>query len=90
MKWKAEPIKYDRQGDKRTLNKFAYLPVRLENNTFIWFERYKEDQTYQEADVTLAGRVDWGGWSTTRKHQDEDVKTKLVHWSQLKDTGKEF
>jgi hypothetical protein len=42
MKWKKP--KY---GDKRTVKKFAWLPVECDNDTTcVWFEYYDEEQVF--------------------------------------------
>lgn len=48
MKWKAKPIKYWKQGEMRTIQRFAFLPQRLDNDEIIWMEWYSEQQEYHQ------------------------------------------
>jgi len=43
MRWKTKLS--PQNGDKRTITKFAWLPVEVGNKT-IWLEKYKEHQLY--------------------------------------------
>lgn len=42
MKWKTKPKLHD--GQKRSLERFAWLPVELTNGTTIWLEWYLDNQ----------------------------------------------
>lgn len=44
MRWKAAQI-----GDRRTVRKFAWLPVTVDKVT-VWLERYEADQSYRWGD----------------------------------------
>ena len=35
-----------RNGDRRTIKKFAWFPLRVDNNTIIWLEWYWSDEVY--------------------------------------------
>ena len=54
MKW-TKP-KY---GDKRTVKKFAWLPVDCENNIIVWFEYYDEEQAWESDYYTDKSKWCW-------------------------------
>lgn len=33
-------------GERRVVRRFAWLPVRIDENTVIWWERYKSHEEY--------------------------------------------
>ncbi len=61
MKFKLKPK--PKHGDKRTVNKFAILPVRI-GNELIWLEKYKQDQSFMFTDYMVTG-----GWYIDREYQ---------------------
>ena len=44
MRWNVDPI--PKVGDTRTVKLFAWVPIRLDNDTKVWLETYHEDQKY--------------------------------------------
>lgn len=56
-------------GDKRTLRPFAILPVKCDDGTTVWLERFEADYEYrkhewsEEVDVPC-----YGGGRTTERH----------------------
>jgi len=38
MKFKVNP--YPKKGDKRIIKRFAFFPVRLDNDVVVWLESY--------------------------------------------------
>lgn len=45
MRWKRKEIVYPRDGDKRIISKFLFIPKEL-NNEFRWLERARIEQVY--------------------------------------------
>jgi len=45
MRWNAEKPKWYETGDKRTLTKFAWKKVKIQDK-WVWFEFYEQDQIY--------------------------------------------
>lgn len=43
MRWKTKKIVH---GQKRVVRRFAFLPVQLDNDVTVWFERYWEEQQW--------------------------------------------
>ena len=64
MKWKVKPIKYWNRGDKQTVISFAFFPVRLSDNTKIWFEYYYADRVYCTGDYMISDY-----WYVEKKYQ---------------------
>ena len=40
--------KKHRDGEERTIKRFAFLPTRIDDNTVIWFEWYWSKERYIE------------------------------------------
>lgn len=61
MKFKLKPK--PKHGDKRTVNKFAILPVRI-GDELVWLEKYYQDIVF----VNPCGIAD-AGWYIDREYQ---------------------
>lgn len=57
MRWKVEPR--PSIGDIRFVNKFAWLPKRLKNDTVVWLERYLTTETYTVVWGSYLPYCDW-------------------------------
>lgn len=47
--------KQPRVGDKRKVEKFAILPIRIDDKTVVWFEKYLSVQKYKNVLSTERG-----------------------------------
>ena len=59
MRWKTRlPYNNPKQGDKSTTEEFAYLPTLMNDDTWVWMEKYCTTWEYRD--------VDWYGSKTLR------------------------
>lgn len=57
-------------GDRRVKKKFAWFPVCMGGNDFIWFESYWAMQEYR----VYYGGHSWYGWTTQKLgYKEEDT-----------------
>lgn len=59
MRWKTKPL--PKHGDKKTVKRFALLPMELYGGTTVWLETYYADKVYHNG---YAG----GSWGTIRRY----------------------
>jgi len=60
MRWKSKEYK-----SYRTVKRFAWLPVKLDNGMTIWLEKYKTDEEF----------IAWPGcffWNTRKIYQENN------------------
>ena len=51
-------------GDKRKIKRFAWFPIRIDNNTVVWLEEYWSHESYD----VWCGRVrDYDRWHSYAK-----------------------
>lgn len=65
MKFKVKP--YPMEGDKRIVRRFAFFPIRLDNDTVVWLETYIVLQKRVRFDF---GGSEWLGMQTVSKMED--------------------
>ncbi len=59
-------------NEKRSLEKFAFLPKRIDNTTVVWLEKYISVERYNEYDFICEG----GG---ARGYKWQEVKRKVLN-----------
>lgn len=52
MRWKQEVYKSPKNGERRSVLKFAMIPELLDDGTKVWLEHFEAEQVYYE---TLGG-----------------------------------
>ena len=52
MRWKIRDKKSPKIGDERTITKFAWLPIKIDNYK-VWLEAYDSFQKYEEVSEVI-------------------------------------
>ena len=68
MKWRQKPKKAEpREGDKRWVYRFAWLPTKVEPNWVVWLERYEVEQGWRMVRRRNRWEMEW-----------KDIKTEIL------------
>jgi len=58
MRWQTEGKQYPKYGDKRTITKFAFFPIKIGNETR-WWQTVTLDQEYITGGVADVVYAEW-------------------------------